>query len=539
MIKKTKKTSIDKIVSTRKALTASGKGKAVIWTRVSSEEQYKTNNSIETQKTACYRYCEGRGKEVKYEFGGTFESAKTAGEKFLNMIGAVLNDPEVDTIVVYDYDRFSRNLEEGLAYKGQLNRSGVTIASVNQPVDKSNTLAEHIEAILLIVADIDNATRRNKCYEGMVACINRGEWYSKPPLGYTSKKVNREHQLTINEDGRILKNAWEWIANEPSITQSRIIERLKARGLTITKQHLSACLRNCFYCGRLEHKYLEGRVIRGKQEQLISEALFDKVQQILNGNNNTGYEVAAETPRFPLKGHVYYNGHLMTGYPVKKKNKDHYNYYYKYSGKDGSVNVSAKELHAKYIELLNQFKVPKELIPILVEVIKAKFAEKEGMQATEQSNIKKNIATLQTQIKKTKRNYAIGKIDEDVYKDVIADLERDLHKAEGELERASVNLSNLTTYIDDTIAFACNLSSYWQKMDFEICQGIQKLVFPEGVNWDKESRSYRTTNYNSFFEILHCVSDSYKNRREKEKDKSCDLSSLVAGGGLEPPTSGL
>ena len=102
-----------------------------------------------------------------------------------------------------------------------------------------------------------------------------------------------------------------------------------------------------------------------------------------------------------------------------------------------------------------------------------------------------------------------------------------MHKAEGELERASVNLSNLATYIDDTIAFACNLSSYWQKMDFEMCQGIQKLVFPEGVKWDKESRSYRTTNYNSFFEILHCVSDSYKNRQEKEKDKSCDLSSLV------------
>ena len=30
-----------------------------------------------------------------------------------------------------------------------------------------------------------------------------------------------------------------------------------------------------------------------------------------------------------------------------------------------------------------------------------------------------------------------------------------------------------------------------------------------------------------------------KNMIEKEKDKSCDLSSLVAGGGLEPPTSGL
>ena len=535
MIKKTKKTSIDKIVSKRKALTASGKGKAVIWTRVSSEEQYKTNNSIETQKTACYRYCEGRGKEVKYEFGGTFESAKTAGEKFLNMIGAVLNDPEVDTIVVYDYDRFSRNLEEGLAYKGQLNRSGVTIASVNQPVDKSNTLAEHIEAILLIVADIDNATRRNKCYEGMVACINRGEWYSKPPCGYTSKKVDREHRVTINEEGRILKNAWEWIANEPNITQAKIIERLKARGLTMTKQHLSACLRNPFYCGRLEHKYLEGKVIRGKQEQLISEALFDKVQQILDGNNNAGYEIAAETPRFPLKGHIYYNGHLMTGYTVKKKNLD----YYKFSGTGGAVNVSAKEMHAKYVELLNQFKLPEELLPILTDVLRKKFAEKEMDQEIDVSNIKKRIATLTTNIKTVKKRYAIGKIDEDVYCDAISDLENDMREAKLELDKASVNLSNLATYIDDTIAFACNLGSYWQKMDFEMCQGIQKLVFPEGVKWDKESRSYRTTNHNSFFEILYCVSDSYKNRQEKEKDKSCDLSSLVAGGGLEPPTSGL
>ena len=535
MIKKSKNTNFDEIISKRKSLTASGKGKAAIWTRVSSEEQFKSNSSIDTQLSACYQYCEQHNKEVKCEFGGTFESAKKAGEKFLDMVGCVLNDPEIDTIVVFDIDRFSRNLEEGLTYKSQLNKSGVCLTSVNQPIDQNNLLAKHIEAILLIVADIDNAMRRHKCQEGMIACINRGEWYSKPPCGYTSKKVDREHRVTINEEGRILKNAWEWIANEPNITQAKIIERLKARGLTMTKQHLSACLRNPFYCGRLEHKYLEGKVIRGKQEQLISEALFDKVQQILDGNNNAGYEIAAETPRFPLKGHIYYNGHLMTGYTVKKKNLD----YYKFSGTGGAVNVSAKEMHAKYVELLNQFKLPEELLPILTDVLRKKFAEKEMDQEIDVSNIKKRIATLTTNIKTVKKRYAIGKIDEDVYCDAISDLENDMREAKLELDKASVNLSNLATYIDDTIAFACNLGSYWQKMDFEMCQGIQKLVFPEGVKWDKESRSYLTTNHNSFFEILYCVSDSYKNRREKEKDKSCDLSSLVAGGGLEPPTSGL
>ena len=535
MIKKSKNTNFDEIISKRKSLTASGKGKAAIWTRVSSEEQFKSNSSIDTQLSACYQYCEQHNKEVKCEFGGTFESAKKAGEKFLDMVGCVLNDPEIDTIVVFDIDRFSRNLEEGLTYKSQLNKSGVCLTSVNQPIDQNNLLAKHIEAILLIVADIDNAMRRHKCQEGMIACINRGEWYSKPPLGYTSKKVNREHQLTINDDGRILKNAWEWVANEPDIKQARIVERLKARGLEISKQHLSACLRNSFYCGRLEHKYLNGNVIRGKQERLISEALFDKVQLILDGKNNGGYEIAAETPRFPLKGHIYYNGHLMTGYTVKKKNLD----YYKYSGKDGSVNVGANELHAKYIELLSQFKIPEKLTPILTEVLKRKFAEKEDCQGVDIGNIKKRISTLMTDIKTVKKNKALGKVDDDTFSDVMADLEAEKRNAERELERASVNLSNLTTYIDDTIAIACNLDIYWQNRDFDVCQKIQKLAFANGVKWDKEKRTLLTNSDNRFLNLLSRVSDSYKNRQEKEKDKSCDLSSLVAGGGLEPPASGL
>ena len=534
MIKKKKKYGIDQIISRRKALTASGKGKSATWTRVSSEEQFKSNNSIDTQLDACHRYCENNNKEVKYDFGGTFESAKKAGDKFLEMIGIVLNDPEIDTIVVYDYDRFSRNMTEGLTYKGQLNRSGITIIAVNQPVDKSNLLAEHIEAILLIVADIDNAMRRHKCYEGMVACINRGEWYGRPPLGYNSKKVNKEHQLTINDDGRILKNAWEWIANEPDITQAKVVERLRARGLDIKKQRLSECLRNPFYCGRLEHKFLNGNVIKGKQEKLISEALFDRVQQILDGNHG-GYEQAAITPQFPLKGHIYYNGHMLTGYTVKKKNLD----YYKYSGKDGSVNVSAKELHAKYSELLDRFNVPMELIPILVEVLKQKFAEKENTQEDDINAVKKHLATINTYIKTAKKNFAIGKVDEDAYSSAIADLEAEKRATEAELEKISVNLSNLASYIEDAIRIACNLSSYWNMGDFETSQKIQKMVFPNGVRWDKENRAYLTDFGNLFFDLMFSVSNNYKNEITQKKDESCDLSSLVAEGGLEPPTFGL
>ena len=533
MITKVKRTCFDKIISRRKSLTAMGKGKAATWTRVSSEEQFRSNNSIDTQLEACHNYCERVNKEIKYDFGGTFESAKKAGEKFLDMVGAVLNDPEIDTIVVYDYDRFSRNMEEGLTYKGQLNRSGVTIIAVNQPVDKSNMLAEHIEAILLIVADIDNAMRRHKCHEGMVACLNRGEWYSRPPLGYTSKKVNKQHIITINDDGRILKKAWEWIAAEPNIPQARVIERLRARGLKIDKQRLSKCLHNTFYCGKIEHKYLNGTVVQGKQEALVSEALFNKVRQIVDGKSCSGYEHAAETPRFPLKGHIFYEGHLMTGYTVKAKNLD----YYKYNGDIGNVNVSAKELHTKYAELLNEYKIPESLIPMFTNRLKQKFSEREDVQLGEIEAVKKHLATINTYIKTAKKNFAIGKIDEDAYSSAMSDLEADRRETERELEKVSVNLSNLSNFIDDSIRITCNLGSCWNHQDFDVCQKIQKLVFPKGVVWDKENRRLLTIECNMVFDLMHRISSSYKNNATKKVEKSCDFSTLVAGERLELSTS--
>ena len=63
--------------------------------------------------------------------------------------------------------------------------------------------------------------------------------------------------------------------------------------------------------------------------------------------------------------------------------------------------------------------------------------------------------------------------------------------------------------------------------DFETSQKIQKMVFPNGVRWDKENRAYLTDFGNLFFDLMFSVSDNYKNEIAQKKDESCDLSSLV------------
>lgn len=275
MIRKLKKhlSREERIIEKRKELAKSGKV-AAIWTRVSSADQYKQNYSIDTQRQACEEYCRRNNIRIKGYFGGENESAKCAGGKFLDMIGTVGENPEYNTIVVFDFDRFSRNSTDGITYKSTLKRKGICLESVNQPMASNNILAEQVENILIIVADIDNAMRLHKCHDGMVACIRRGELYSRPPFGYNSRKVGKKHVITVNEQGQLLKHAFEWIANEPELSQAEIQRRLSAIGLEISKQKLSQCLHNCFYCGLLEHAYLDGEIIKGKQEALISALLL-------------------------------------------------------------------------------------------------------------------------------------------------------------------------------------------------------------------------------------------------------------------------
>ena len=529
MIKKKKKKMTDEEIVIRRKELAKKEKVAAIWTRVSSADQYRTNFSIDTQIKACEDYCKAHNIRIKGYFGGGNESAKQSGELFLDMIGTVLADPEYNTIVVFDFDRFSRNSNDGIIYKSKAKHNGVSVLSVNQPIDPNNVLAEQIENILLIIADIDNAMRRHKCQSGMESCIRRGEWYSRPPLGYDSKKVDKTHILTVNDKGRLLKLAFEWVANEPEITQAEIIRRLKARGLDIPKQRLSQYLRNRFYCGEIEHKYLDGEIIEGKQEPLISKALFQRVQSVLDGNR-VNYEHQEITPDFPLKRHIYCakDKHILTGYTTKGHK------YYKCPTVGCGTNVNAKEIHAKFAEILNALKVKPELRPLICEILERKFIEKEGDAIENRRVILKNVSEIETKIKNVVRRFADGDIDRDVYKARKAELEADLERARAELEKYEEDFSNLAQYTDEVIATCSMLGSYWSEMDFDVCQKIQKLVFPEGAYWDHENRRFRTDGMNSVASYLFSLSDTYKNNNAKKEGKSDDLSSLVAGVGLEP-----
>ena len=57
------------------------------------------------------------------------------------------------------------------------------------------------------------------------------------------------------------------------------------------------------------------------------------------------------------------------------------------------------------------------------------------------------------------------------------------------------------------------LGSLWSEGNFHFRQNLQKLVFPDGVLFDKKIDGYRTEIDNAVFDIFRRFSDDYKNNK--------------------------
>ena len=61
----------------------------------------------------------------------------------------------------------------------------------------------------------------------------------------------------------------------------QLLEKL---GLKLNHQRMSVIFKNPFYCGLMAHNALEGKLIEGSHEKLISKELFLKVNEIQSHN---------------------------------------------------------------------------------------------------------------------------------------------------------------------------------------------------------------------------------------------------------------
>ena len=516
-------------------------GRAVIYSRVSSKEQVE-GFSLEMQLEKCEEYAKRKGYVVVEHFGGTFESAKSDKERkefnrMLKYVKAKRNC--IDAVIVYSTSRFSRTGSTTIIE--ELKACNIPVLSASTDYDPREISGEMMQGVELLNARIDNMVKSKAVKDAGKRALESGRWISKAPRGYDMKTTKKEQIITINHEGELIREAFLMKANE-GLSNEDIRVHFKARGLDLCKQSWSHIFSNIFYAGYYAHPFLLGEVVKGGQPPLVSLDVFYKVNGLTMKAHNRGYEVKTDKPWAPLLGTIRcrHCGKNMTASLSTKMRKKYGRDigYYTCSRKGCKHNVSAKTLNEKFEEELEEMSVVPEYATAFKLGLGKWFPLLNKQNAEAAKSIKFHITEKEKQIEQVKYNLATAMNSQiqEICLSQLEKLEAEKAEIEQELEKSGLGLLNLSKYIDYGVSLKDNLLKMWKIAGLSHKRSLQKVLFPEGIYFDKETEDIEPVSRNEFL-FARCLNPM--NYGEKENGQTLnfeDLSNLAPQVGLEPTT---
>lgn len=272
--------------------------RAAIYCRVSKQDQVD-GYSLDQQLDACRRLCRERGWTIAAEFIEPGESGKTFAQrpKWLEFMQAA-RAGAFDVLVSHKIDRFSRaTVIDALTTLDELRRSmGVSFASASEPIDLTTPYGELILMMLLWLARHYLLNLSNEVKKGRRGRAESGRSNAnRPPFGYVR---NADGDDVPDEATRGYAVATFEQYASGAMTDSDLARWLKAAGVRtldgnpFTPAAVREMLINPFYCGFVRYRGIrepltnartkrkDTRTIVGIHEPLVTQALFEKVQQL-------------------------------------------------------------------------------------------------------------------------------------------------------------------------------------------------------------------------------------------------------------------
>ncbi|OGB77085.1 hypothetical protein A2476_02835, partial [candidate division CPR3 bacterium RIFOXYC2_FULL_35_7] len=288
---------------------------AVIYTRVSTEEQAKEGASLEAQERLCKEYCIRQNWIILKVFredgvsGGKID--RPALQKLLDYVSK--NKGKVNFCLVHKIDRFARDLSIHAQIKGRLIKYGVELKSVTEDINNTPT-GKAMEGMLAVFSEYYRNNLSCEVSKGQRERVLQGYWPFPAPIGYLNgfrDSFNGPIKKLKKPDCEYIKKALEdfaiGILQTPADFRrylNETIKKYKWRKTPIAKQQSFNILYNIFYAGYACLPSL-GILQKGKSESMISLETFQKVQDRLKENSRKKYKRMPVNETFPLKEKCY------------------------------------------------------------------------------------------------------------------------------------------------------------------------------------------------------------------------------------------
>ncbi len=511
--------------------------RAILYVRVSTDEQVN-GYSPAHQEERLRTYCELQGINIVATYHED-HSAKTFDRPQFQKLLATLkkNRNLADLLLFLKWDRFSRNAGDAYGMISILGKLGIDPQAIEQPLDLSVPENKMMLAFYLAAPEVENDRRALNTLAGMRRARKEGRWLGLAPKGYLNKRDAQNKPILVPDEKYAPLVRWAFEQLAVGVLDIETVRRqVNKKGLPVGRSQFWNLAHNMVYCGRVEiaaYKDERAHYVKGIHEPLISEALFDDVQDILSGRKRITKVRSSKDESLPLRSFLICKtcGKPITG-SAAKGNGGRYYYYHCQTAAACKERFRADNAHEVFVELLRGITAKKEILELYGQMM-AELFRKNGADKT------KLTREVQSQIEKLKQRLANAQalmLDAELSAPEYRDIRNALTPEIEALERKRISIltseDDYAQYIERGIPLLQNIDKHWLAADLAGKQHIVGSIFPQKLVFEKTS--YRTIGENPVLALIAAMGADFSVSKKKKVSTSADLSTLVASPGIEP-----
>ncbi len=501
--------------------------RAIIYTRVSTDDQAEKGFSLRDQKDRLEKYCKANNIEIIKHYEDDGYSAKTFNRpQFTDLLTYIRKNKNlVNKLLVVKWDRFSRNTEASFAMISQLVKLGVNVEAIEQRLDDKVPENLIMKALYLAIPEVENLRRSKNTKDAMRKALMEGRYVSTAPYGYKNERDELKQPIIVPSPmAEPIRKSFEMI--DSGLWQVEPLrKKLYGEGLKISRSNFYTVLKNPIYCGKIRVKATNEeaeQIIQGIHQPLISEELFYRVQDILQGKKKSKRKYSTLNNEYPLRGHLTCSccGRILTGSSAKGNGGK---YYYYHCVKGCKERYKSDHLNDAFNKWLDEIELNPNLANAYLQVIGSVFKLNEGDRTSEIKKVEKALEDIDTLIANTDIKFAKDTINADDYNRMITNFKKEKIRLNSNLAELKSTETGFDEYCKYGINILSDLRKYYSTASLENKQRIIGLIFPHKIVFEKNN--FQTIGENEILDLL-CNADKGFGQKKtglltKKSQKSC------------------
>lgn len=394
--------------------------KAVILARVSTLRQEKEGLSLkDIQVPELRAYAKKIGFDVVKEFVFSESADYKIRKKFNEMIDFVKQNEDIKVIISYRVDRITRNYRDAVKIDELRLDYGKEIHFVyDHLVINKDSVGRDIQDWDLKVFLAKQYLNRLKedAINSAKFKLSKNELPGKAPYGYRHiKREDNSKWIVIEQsEAEIIEKMYEWYSTG-SYSMLEVKNKVKeVFGLKFSKGKVDFVLKNPFYCGTMIYDEQE---YPHNYDRIISQELYDKVQEVKAGYNKKHYKFAGLP--FLYRGLIRCAdcGCIITPERKIKKSGRTYHYYHctQYNGKHGAEWLTEDDLTKQFASAFERLQVPEDVVEDITETLKSSHKAKSDFHKNLLTRYQTDYQRYEERIEKMYEDKLDGSITESYY----------------------------------------------------------------------------------------------------------------------------